>query len=194
MSNCDKSEALHDYAFDELSVGERLEMERHIPACTNCTAELDQLRLTTAALRVLPDREIPQRIAFVSDKIFQPSAFARFFKSSWTGFASAAIMAAALVFTALHRPPAEIRTVIQTAPGVDISGQINQAVDKAIQQVREEDAQLTKAALAEAEMKHDREHRILITAVEQSLEVMQKRLGTATSLASLEAPRNGGGQ
>jgi anti-sigma factor RsiW len=194
MSNCDKSEALHDYAFDELSAGERLEMERHIPACTNCSAELDQLRLTTAALRLLPDREIPQRIAFVSDKIFQPSPFARFFKSAWTGFASAAVMATALVFTALHRPPVEVRTIIQTAPGVDISGQISEAVNKAVQQVRAEDAEVTKAALAEAETKHEREHRMLMIAVEQSLEVMQKRLGTATELASLEAPRNGGGQ
>jgi anti-sigma factor RsiW len=194
MSNCEKSEALHDYAFDELSSAERLEMERHVPACTNCSAELDQLRLTTAALRILPDREIPQRIAFVSDKIFQPSPVARFFKSAWTGFASAAVLAAALVFTALHRPPVEVRTVIQTAPGVDISSQISQAVSNAVQQVRAEDAQVTRAALAEAETKHEREHRMLMAAVEQSLEVMQKRLGTATSLASLEAPRNGGGQ
>ena len=42
-------------------------------ACGDCALELDQLRLTTAALRTLPDREIPQRIAFVSDQVFEPS-------------------------------------------------------------------------------------------------------------------------
>jgi len=42
-------------------------MEQHLAACGDCALELDQLRLTTAALRTLPDREIPQRIAFVSD-------------------------------------------------------------------------------------------------------------------------------
>jgi anti-sigma factor RsiW len=193
-SKCDRSEALYDYAFNELAAGERREMGQHLTACAACTAELDRLTLTTAALRSLPDREIPRRIAFVSDKIFETSRAARFFQSSWTGFASAGIMAAALIFTGLHRPAPEVRTVVQMAAGPDVSKQIDAAVAKAVQQVRAEDAQLTKAALTEAETKHEQEHRMLMAAWEQSLEVMQKRMGTMTSLASLEAPQNGAGQ
>jgi anti-sigma factor RsiW len=197
-SKCEQSEALHDYAFDELPVSERREMERHIAACAGCAAELDQLRLTTAALRILPDKEIPQRIAFISDKIFEPSAFARFFKSGWMGFSCAGMMAAALLFTAMHRPAAEIRTVVQTSAGADVNALVNQAVTKAVsqavQEVRAEDAQITHAALAEAETKHEREHRMLIAAMQQNFEVMEKRLGTYTSLASLDAPQNSGAQ
>src|SRR6267154_2129862 len=97
MSECDRGEALRDYAFDELPAGERPEMEQHISDCTGCAAELDRLRLTTAALRILPDREIPQRIAFVSDKVFAPSPVVRFLGGFWNsaarlGFASACVL------------------------------------------------------------------------------------------------------
>ena len=106
MSTCDRAEALRDYAFDELPAGERPEMEQHIAVCGDCAAELDQLRVTTAVLRVLPDREIPQRIAFVSDKVFEPSPLARFFGGFWNsaarlGFASACVLGAALIVSAV---------------------------------------------------------------------------------------------
>ncbi len=206
MTTCDRAEALRDYAFDELAAGERREMERHLTACTDCAAELDQLRLTTAALRILPDREIPQRIAFVSDKIFEPSPAARFFRSgffssAWAGFASAAIMAVALLFTAFHRP-AEIRTVVQTASAADVNRRIDAAVATAVadavRQVRAEDAKTAKETLAAAELRYEREHRFLLASMEQNMEVLQKRLGTFTSLASLDVPQiasqNGAGQ
>src|ERR1700693_446222 len=109
MSTCDRAEALRDYAFDEMAGGELRSMEQHIAACSNCAAELDRLRLTTGALRMLPDREIPQRIAFVSDKLFHPSPVARFFLGFWNsaarlGFASAIVLAVALIVSAYHRP------------------------------------------------------------------------------------------
>jgi anti-sigma factor RsiW len=198
MNTCERSEAVRDYAFDELPASERREMEQHLAACSECVAELDGLRLTTAALRSLPDREIPQRIAFISDKVFEPSPVARFFRSfasPWAGFASTAVMAAVLLFTALHRPP-EARTVIQTASGADVSKQIDDAVAKAVAQVRTQDAasaaQVIKAALDAAELKHQQEHRMLVAAMEQNLEYMQKRMGTLTTLASVET--TGGGQ
>lgn len=198
MTTCERTEALRDYAFDELPAGERREMEQHLTACQCCATELHQLQLTTAAMRTIPDQEIPQRIAFVSDKIFQPSPVARFFSGFWNsaarlGFASACIVATALLAMTFHRPP-EIRTIVQTASGIDVSKQIDDAVTKAVQQVRAEDAQLTKAALAAAEIRHEREHRMLMASMEQSLEVMQKRMGAMTSLASLESPQNGAGQ
>ena len=46
---------IRDYAFDELPATDRPALQRHISECATCSAELDQFRLTTAALRVLPD-------------------------------------------------------------------------------------------------------------------------------------------
>src|SRR5437899_9639816 len=123
MNTCERSEALRDYAFDELGGAERAAMEHHIPACATCEAELQSLRLTTATLRSIPDREIPQRIAFVSDQVFEPSPLVRFFRSFWTSpsrlaFASACLIAGALLVLVLHRP-AEIRTVVPTPRMLD---------------------------------------------------------------------------
>jgi hypothetical protein len=158
MSTCDKAELLRDYAFDELPAADRPALQRHISECAYCAAELDQLRVTTAALRVLPDREPPLRIAFVSDKVFAPSRFWNF--APWLGFASTGVMAAALVFTVIHRP-VETRTVVQagTVQPVD------DIVKKAVAQVREEDAMMLKVALAATEAKHERDHQILMDAV-----------------------------
>ncbi|HVW86785.1 MAG TPA: zf-HC2 domain-containing protein [Bryobacteraceae bacterium] len=193
MSQCENAEALRDYAFDELPAGERAGLEQHIAACAACAAELDQLRLTTAALRSLPDREIPQRIAFVSDKVFSPSPVARFFSGFWNsaarlGFASSCAIAAALIVSAWHRPKPEIRMV--AGPAVDVSKQVNEAVAKAVAQVREEDARLTKAALAAEDRKNEQEHLNMMEAVR----VLQRHIDATTLLASSEAPQTGLGQ
>jgi len=189
MSTCDRAEALRDYAFDELPPGERPGMEQHIAACADCAAELDQLRVTTAVLRVLPDREIPQRIAFISDKVFQPSPLARFFGGFWNsaarlGFASACVLGGALVVFAYHRPApvaqGEIRTVIQTA---DVSKQIDAAVAQAVAKIHEEDARMLTAS----DVKHDREHRMLMEAVT----VLQDRNNVDLTTSQ---PRAEGGQ
>jgi len=199
MSTCSRADDLRDYAFEELAAPERRSMEQHLAECADCAADLTDLRLTTAALRALPDREIPQRIAFVSDKVFSPSPVARFFGGFWNsaarlGFASACLVAGALVISAYHRPPAPEQTA---APAADVSAlvakQVNAAVESAVARVRAEDAQLTRAALDNADRKHEREHRMLMLTMKDSLDVVQKRLGVYT-LASAELPRGGEGQ
>jgi len=200
MSTCDRSEELHDYAFDELPAAARGAIEHHISGCPECAAELDGLRLTTAALRILPDREIPQRIAFVSDKVFEPSATARWFSGFWNsaskvGFASACILAAGLIVSsALGRS----KPGLPAPPKVDIAAQIHEqvgdAVTSAVAQVRIEDARIAQAALQEADRKHDAEHHAMMVAMGENLELLQKRYNTATMLASSDASRTGVGQ
>lgn len=201
MNTCEQNDALRDYAFDELPLAERPAMERHIAACSACDSELRAIQLTTVALRAIPDREIPQRIAFVSDKIFEPSPMARFvqnFFGGQLGFASACLLAGAIIFSATRFSsagrPVEIRTVVTTASNEEVSRQIEVAVQKAVARVREEDSRLAQTALAAAEIRHKEEHRNLLTSMQESMDVMQKRMGAYTSLASLEMPTNGGGQ
>ena len=198
--SCSRAEALRDYTFDELPAGERQAMEQHLAACGDCALELDQLRLTTAALHTLPDREIPQRIAFVSDRVFEPSAFRRFWNSgARLGFASACVVAAAVVISAWHLSsvyqPAEGRTVVQTASASP--EQINAAVAKAVAQVRaqiaENNAQMIRTAVQTAERKRDAEYRDQMVAIGENFMVLQKRLTYAT-LASNDVPGTGAGQ
>lgn len=162
MSTCDRAESLRDYAFDELASGERAAMERHLAECNSCAAELDQLRLTTAALSALPDVEPPQRIAFVSDKVFAPSRFWNF--APWLGFASTAVMAVALIVSVYHRP-GEIRTVSQVLPQPPVEDIVKKAVSQAVNQAQVEDARIFKAALAASELKYQQQQRTLMDAV-----------------------------
>lgn len=186
------TEALHDYAMGELAPAEHPALEQHLAICGECAADLDRLRVTTAALRILPDREIPRRIAFVSDKVFQPSPLARFFggfrnSAAWLGFASACVLSGAIVFSASHRP-AEIRTVVRTA-NVDVSKQVNDAVAKAVATVRAEDA----LKIDVASRKLEREYDARMAEVAESYAVLQKRLGSSL-LASNDLRGAGDGQ
>ena len=68
---------LRDYFLKELADPQRRQVEAHVKTCPPCREELERLQLTEAALFSLRDEEIPQRIAFVSDKIFEPSPWRR---------------------------------------------------------------------------------------------------------------------
>jgi uncharacterized protein YdaU (DUF1376 family) len=200
-SGCDR-EQLRDYAFDELAGAARAAMEGHIAGCAECAAELAQLELTTAALRVLPDQEIPQRIAFVSDKVFEPSPVARFFSAFWNsgarlGFVSACMLAAAL-FANVWRRPIEIRTETKTMVPANFSQQIdarvNKAVSDAVARVHEEDARVLKAAIESADHKSEQRRRALMVAMSEEMNTLQKRLGVYTeyAMAAPERPASGG--
>src|SRR5215469_10183983 len=93
---------LRDYFLKELPGPEGKQVEVHIKTCAACREELERLRMTEAALGSLRDEEMPQRLAFVSDKIFEPSPVRRAWAAFWDssarlGFASAAMLSAALV-------------------------------------------------------------------------------------------------
>jgi anti-sigma factor RsiW len=89
---------LKAYFLGEPGAAGRGALEEHLKACTACREELDRLRLTGAALVSVPDEEMPHRIAFVSDKIFEPRGWARFWNSApRLGFASAAMLSAAII-------------------------------------------------------------------------------------------------
>ncbi len=83
---------LRDYALDELTADQRRQVEIHAAACPACREELDRLSLTRQALRRLPEEEIPRRIAFISDKVFEPAWYVRW----WAALPRLAFAVAAL--------------------------------------------------------------------------------------------------
>jgi anti-sigma factor RsiW len=185
---CDRAEALRDYAFDELPADERREVEQHLATCADCALEFDQLRFTTAALRTMPDREIPQRIAFISDQVFEPSLFRRFWNSgARLGFASACVLAAGMVISAWHLSavyrPAEVRTGAQTASVPQ--DQIDAAVTKAVAKIRSEEAQMIQAAVETSERRQEAEYRNQIIGMQESFDRLRRKLNVNyASLAS----------
>jgi anti-sigma factor RsiW len=196
---CDRIEELRDYAMGELGPDARLTMERHVAGCADCGAELHALQLTAAALRSLPDREIPQRIAFVSDKVFEPSGVARWFAGFWNsaarlGFASACVLSAALLVTVYHRPSTvETAAVIQAGvTKADVDKEINEAVTRAVAQVKAEDEKATAEILAASDQKHEQDRRALVVAMQENLTYLEKKLSTSMLLASNDQERFGG--
>src|SRR5579872_658020 len=132
---------LRDYFLQELADPQQRLVEAHIKTCQSCREEFDRLRITESALFSMRDEEIPQRIAFVSDKIFEPSPWRRWWAAFWgstarLGFASAAMLSVAIVVYALRPAPAPVARVntVTTASisEADVEQRIQAAVDKAI--------------------------------------------------------------
>jgi anti-sigma factor RsiW len=78
--------------------GEEPGAAEHLKTCGSCQEEWARLQLTYAALRSLPDEEVPRRIAFVSDKVFEPKWWRRIPKL----IPAAALLSAAIIFHALY--------------------------------------------------------------------------------------------
>jgi hypothetical protein len=76
---------LRDYVLDELTPPQRAEVERYLATSLEAREEVERLRLTQQALLSLPEAEPPRRIAFVSDKVFEPSLSRRLWQSIWQG-------------------------------------------------------------------------------------------------------------
>jgi anti-sigma factor RsiW len=121
---------LKDYFLKELPAAGRQPVEAHLRACPACREELDRLRLTEAALFSLRDEEVPQRIGFVPDEVFEPARWRRWWGAIWgssarLGFASAAVLSIAILVHAFVRPapPAQLasRPPATTAAGASIS-------------------------------------------------------------------------
>src|SRR5262249_40249846 len=140
---------LRDYFLNELSDTERRQVDAHVKTCMACREEVDRLRLTETALFSMRDEEIPQRIAFVSDPVFQRSPWRRWFDAFWgsaarLGFASAAMLSTAILVYAFSRPaPAPVINVPAPSAPVIIS---DANVQKLIADLNDAQAKLQTAA------------------------------------------------
>jgi hypothetical protein len=164
---------VRDYFFGELP-----EAEKHIASCADCTAELDQLRATQATLLMLREEEPPQRIGFVSDKIFQPSPLRRFFESFWLsgarlGFATAAMLSVALI-TYSSRP----QTIASQA-------EVKAAVAQAVKTAMVEQDKKTRQLLEAADRKHQEKEDQLALRVSEYTTNLDKTMAVNNKMMSI---------
>jgi len=133
---------LRDYFFGELAEPEHRQMDLHLRNCSGCHEDLDRLRITHSTMLALRDEEVPQRIGFVSDRVFEPSPMRRWWLSFWgssgrLGFASAAMLSVALVGFTFYRPvgaaPPIAAAQVDTAKiEAQVAGRVGAAVAKAV--------------------------------------------------------------
>jgi hypothetical protein len=162
-----------DYFF-----GEAPEAAGHVAICPVCSAELDQLRAMRGTLLTLREEEPPQRIGFVSDKIFQPSPVRRFFANFWMsgarlGFASAAMLSCALLVYATRTQPATTQM------------DVNAIVAKAVKTAMVEQEQKTRLLLEASDRKHQQEEDQLAQRVAEYTTNLDKTLAMNNKLMQI---------
>ena len=203
MNTC-ASFDLKAYQFCEAGAGERRGIEQHVRGCTACADELARLNLTQAALMSVREEDPPRRIAFVSDKVFEPKWYRRPLGAAW-GFAGAAALACAIVFHAVWNPGAIVVAnpmagVVRKTPSPQPAGLSRATVESMVETavkgaVAESDARGEKRArqmLAESEKRHDLERAEMMATINASFEVLSKRynnLVRMTASADTGAPR-----
>lgn len=183
---------IRDYLLKELPEQESRQVDLHLRNCQTCRSEFDTLRVSEAALLTLRDEEIPQRIAFVSDKIFEPSPARRWWQAFWSsgarlGFASAAMLSVAILVSALTRTPAPVPVAQAPAPQVtavnvqaDIDRRVTEAVAKATAEIEARQSKKTAEVVAVLEKRNEMDRQSLVLAMEKNFEYMSKRLSRFT--------------
>ncbi len=176
-----------DLAVGELSGPALQEAEAHVAGCAACAARLEETRLTVTALRLSPDREIPRRIAFVSDPVFETSWWQRFWRSGpQLGFASAAMLAAAILvhgWTVQGKavPAPEDRAAFEQRVAGEVARRLPEALNAAVEQAV--DAKV-KSLLAGLEQRVDALDKTRLASLERRVESREdlKNIESAFSL------------
>jgi hypothetical protein len=101
------------YALRELNADAARQAETHLNNCADCRDELATLRLTLDTLSTLRQEEPPRRIAFVSDKVFEPRWWQRVFSPTFAG--ACLVAAAILVHGALRPGQAQVDAAVNKA-------------------------------------------------------------------------------
>jgi hypothetical protein len=165
-----------DYFF-----GEAPEAAGHVAICEACTAELEQLKAMRGTLLTLRDEEPPQRIGFVSDKIFEPSPLRRFLANFWMssarlGFASAAMLSCALVLYSTR-----------TQPATQLANQaeVNALVAKAVKTAMVEQEKKTRLLLEASDRKHQQEEDQLAQRVAEYTSNLDKTMAMNNKLMQI---------
>jgi len=188
---------LRDYFLDELAEEERRQVLQHVRSCGGCQEELERLHITRATLlAVREEEEVPQRIGFVSDKVFEPSALRRAWQAFWgssakVGFASAAMLSMALVFFTLFRQAPVVASLAPTDTSrieAQVAARVTAAVEKAVAESETRQAGKTAALLAAAQQQFESRRRSDMLNVEQRLTVLQKHYNVREMLARYEPP------
>jgi hypothetical protein len=147
------------------------------------------------ARAAVPDEEIPQRVGFVSENVFDPSAWRRFWSSFWTSSARLAFSASAMLMIAalLWTRPAPV-SVSSQVPNPDLTrlerefdARVQAAVAKAIEESEARQEKKNAEMLRAVEKRYEMDRKALMLAMDENLSLMQMRMGTMVLASSGDA-------
>lgn len=172
------------YLLGEIPSQEKAALEGHFRGCSSCQEELDRLRLIHAALRAIPDEEVPQRIAFVSDKVFEPRWWQKIWRSGPAmGFASTAVLAGAILVHAFARPvvkplaPAIDTAKIEQRIEREVNARMDAAVAKAVSDAEARQEQKLSKLLQAADQRNELQRRADMAALQQTVRFYDQQMG-----------------
>ena len=178
---------LNAYALGETTPAERDAAAVLLSQSFEAREDFERLQLTLAALSGIREEEMPRRIAFVSDPVFEPSWWQRFFSSApKLGFAGASLLAAAITAHGfLLRPvPQPVALPIAAISQADVDAAVGAAVAKAVSTaVQTVDAradarvhQQVQVALSDAEKRFSNERQMMAVSFEENLGILRKQM------------------
>jgi anti-sigma factor RsiW len=175
---------LKAYSLAEMDRREMSSVEEHIRACESCREELARLDLTKAALFSLRDEEPPRRIAFVSDAVFEPRWWQRIWHSGPVmGFASALVLAAAILVHAATRPAPVLAPAPVNIASIDrqvqkqVDERVHIAVVKAVADFEQRQSKLNAKLLEAAEKHLEFQHRADLVTAQETIRLYQQQVG-----------------
>ncbi len=127
------------YVLRELGQDAHRQAEAHLATCSICHEEVATLRLTLDTLSTLREEEMPRRIAFVSDKVFEPRWWQRVFNPT---FAAGVLVAVAILIHGFM------------GTGHTSQDQVDAAVTKAVSQVEARHMQEIRAMSEELDVRN----------------------------------------
>ncbi len=172
---------LKEYALGESSRDAADRIEAHAAECCVCRDELARLQITRSALLALRDEEPPRRIAFVSDKIFEPRWYHRVWNSGpRLAFLGAAMLACAILVHAFHpqtvAPPVPVTLVDNNAIEGAVSARLKEAVITAVADSEARQRKQTAQLLRAAEQRLEIDRRATIAAFSEQTRLLQKQV------------------
>ena len=189
---------LKDLFFGEIDARERKRVEEHVADCANCRTEYDRLQITQAALLSVSEEELPRRIAFISDKVFEP----RWYRKLWNSgpklaFAAAAMLSCAILVHALALAPpqqtasnapdaARIHEMVQT----EVDRRVTAEVKKVAADFESRGEAKLQRAIADQRKQIEFDRRADMIALEATYTLLQKKLNQVY-LASSSLPGSG---
>jgi len=194
------------YLLEELPPAERSRLKNHLGECAGCAAEYERLSLTLTALRRLPEVEMPRRIAFVSDPVFEPSWWRRFWSSApRLAFAGMAMLALAIVVHAYAPRQAATQGVdeakLQAMVEQQVQARLTAAVDQRVRETvlplvqetarkaaESQSGAVAAQLVAELDQKLKSQRKSDLATIGEEFDLIQRRMG----MMYVTASRQGG--
>ena len=169
------------YALGDSSPAEREAAAVLLASSPEARDEFERLQYTLTALHGLGEEEMPRRIAFISDPVFEAPWWQRLLGTGpRLGFAGASLLAAAITAHGYFTRPLP---VVAQAPvraaqmsQVDVDSAVDSAVAKAVQLIEARQQKQMNVALIEIEKRHSLETQMMAVGFRENLDLVRKQL------------------